>query len=179
MRLRLSTDQSDSASFQPSTSTLASAFRWHTRSRESTRLSPFGPSRSSRMSRTSRVKENMRAVKGRLGHSFKEMGRELEKSRSTDAYHNVQPGDARILGFLGVISVRMVAVGGLTCDIERKEAYLEQDETHCRNYRDCSDRSPDRILCEGERRRIWWRIFERFKRQWLLREHGQPWITHL
>ena len=179
MRLRLSTDQSDSASFQPSTSTLASAFRWHTRSRESTRLSPFGPSRSSRMSRTSRVKENMRAVKGRMGHSFNEMGRELEKSRSMAAYHNVQPRDARILGFLGAISVRIGMSGRLTCDIDGKEAYFEHDETHCRNYRDCSDRSPDRILCEGERRRIWWRIFERFKRQWLLRKHGQPWITYL
>jgi hypothetical protein len=55
-------------------------------------LSPLGPSRSSRMSRTFRVKETMRAVKGSLGHSFKEMGRELEESRSTDALHNVQPG---------------------------------------------------------------------------------------
>ena len=53
-----------------------------TRSRESTRPSPFGPSRSSRMSR---VKETMRAVKGSLGHSFKERCRELECAHSTRA----------------------------------------------------------------------------------------------
>ena len=67
----------------------------------------------------------------------------------------------------------------LTCDIDRKEACLEHNETHCSNYRDFADRGPDGILCEGERWRIWWRILRRFKGHGCPWEHGQPWITHL
>ena len=98
--------------------------------------------------------------------------------RSANAHHNVQSEGSRILGFPGTVSARMMARDCLTCDIDRKEVY-EHNETHCRNYRDFADRGPDRIFCEGERRRIWWRIFRRFKghgRPW---EHGQPWVTHL
>jgi hypothetical protein len=39
-------------------------------------------------------------------------------------YHNVHLGDARILGFLGVISVRIVVAGGLTCDIDSERLIL-------------------------------------------------------
>ncbi len=67
----------------------------------------------------------------------------------------------------------------LACEIDRKDVYLEPNKTHCRDYRDCSDRTPDPLLCESARRRIWWRIFQRFTEQWRPREHGEPWISHL
>ncbi len=57
-------------------------------------------------------------------------------------------------------------------EIHRKEACLEYDENHCRNHRVFSGRGPDHFLREGERR-IWWRIFQRF------RKHGQSRIAHL
>ena len=80
------------------------------RSWKSTRPTSFGPSRSSRMSRTSRVNEIMRAVKGNLGYSFKKMFRELEVSLSMATHHNVKPGGSRLLGFLGTVSARMLNV---------------------------------------------------------------------
>ena len=64
-------------------------------------------------------------------------------------------------------------------DIDRKEANLEHNKTHWSSDRNFTDRSSDHILCEGARGRVWWRILQRFKKQWRLREHGQPWITHL